>query len=60
MRKRHVIQILFYLVFGALVILAMVVSGKLSEEQEAAAEAKAKAEAEEDYTFRISSEVKLK
>jgi len=30
------------------------------EEQEAAAEAKAKAEAEEDYTFRISSEVKLK
>lgn len=37
MRKRHVIQILFYLVFGALVILAMVVSGKLSEEQEAAA-----------------------
>ena len=30
------------------------------EEQEAAAEAKAKAEAEEDYTFRITSEVKLK
>lgn len=30
------------------------------EEEEAAAEAKAKAEAEEDYTFSITSEVKLK
>ena len=30
------------------------------EEEEAAAEAKASAEAEEDYTFSITSEVKLK
>ena len=30
------------------------------EEEEAAAEAKAKAQEEEDYTFSITSEVKLK